>query len=98
MLAGGHIKKKIRERALEARSPAFVNREARPGNSCRGGDVQDSGGFPNFPMRLRGEMEFRGPAPPADLHIVSGAGADGHARMWDVRNGEEQLVLRGIQL
>src|SRR6266849_5409401 len=42
VLAGVHIKKKVRKCALEARAPAFVDGETRSGDFGGGFEIQDS--------------------------------------------------------
>src|SRR5882724_8083925 len=92
-----NIQEEVREGAFQPGTPAFVNGEARTGDFCGGGQIQNVRAFAGFPMGLGLEIKFRGSAPTADFDIVRSACAGGHRGVRNVGNGEEQLALGGIQ-
>src|ERR1700720_195298 len=49
-------------------------------------------------MRTRSEFEFRWRAPAACFHVVGGAPPDRHARVWNVRNRQQELVQALVEL
>ena len=98
VLARVHIEKKIRQRAFQPRSPAFVDRKSRTGDLRGGGQIENSGALADFPMRLRREIELRRRAPAADFDIVVRAVPHRHAGMRHVRNRQQKLALRRVEL
>src|SRR6266852_8488785 len=98
VLTGVHVEKEIREGALEASSPAFINGEAGARDFRGGGEVENAGTLADFPVWLGSEIEFRRRAPAADFFIVSCACADGNGRVRNIRDGKEEFALRGVQL
>src|SRR5437588_7872395 len=97
VLAGVHIEKKIRERALQARTPALVNSESRAGDFRGNCEVEYSWRFANVPVCLGLKIELRRNSPTADFDVVSRAGTHRHGGVREVRDGEEQVALRGIK-
>src|SRR5260370_32379734 len=93
VLARVHVEKKIRERALQPRSPSFVHCKTRPRDFCCGGKIENSRAFADFPMRPGDEIEFRCGTPATDFGIVSGARANGHGGVWNVGNGKQEFAL-----
>src|SRR5208337_4210044 len=89
--------KEIRQGALQPRSPALVYGEPRAGNPRSRFQVQDTRVFPNLPVRLWLKIEFPRSAPAAHLLVVLGAMTRRHAGMRNVRNGEQQFALSGVQ-
>src|SRR5260370_29911449 len=63
VLAGVHVEKEVCQGAFEPRSPAFVNREARPRNFCGGGESANAGPVTRFPVRLRRKIAPARPSP-----------------------------------
>src|SRR6266851_8153990 len=97
MLARVDVKEEIREGALEARSPAFVNGKAGTRDFRGDGEVENSSALADLPMRFRSELKFRGRAPAADFLVVRCACAHGHGRVRNIGNGEKKLTLCGIE-
>src|SRR5258708_30727905 len=88
-----YIKKKIRERALKARSPALVNGKPRAGDFRGGREIEYACAFAHFPVRLGSEIEFRGCAPSANFDILCRAVPNGHAGLRQIRNPEQKVFL-----
>ncbi len=70
MLAGVHVEKKIRQRALQAGAPAFVDRESRAGDFRGGGEIENPGALADFPVGAWRKVECRRRAPAAHFDIV----------------------------
>src|SRR5580700_377999 len=49
-------------------------------------------------MWTRREFEFRWRAPATRFHVVGGASPDRHARIWNVRNRQQELVQALVEL
>src|SRR5260370_37040813 len=76
VLAGVHVEKEVCQGAFEPRSPAFVNREARPRNFCGGGGIENTGAFTVFPGRLRPKNELGRRSPTTHPDVFLGAMSD----------------------
>src|SRR5260370_1406163 len=66
VFAGVHVEEEIREGALEAGSPTFIDGEARACDFRGDGEVEDAGALADFPMWFGLEIEFRRRAPAAN--------------------------------
>ncbi len=93
VLAGVHVEKEVCQGAFEPRSPAFVNREARPRNFCGGGEIENPGAFTDFPVRLRRKIELGRRSPTTHLDVFLGAMSDRDTRVRKIRNREQKLLL-----
>src|SRR5438309_9709178 len=97
MLAGVDVEEEIREGALEARSPAFVNGKACPRDFRGNREIENSGSFADFPVGLWRKIEFRRRTPAADFFVVGCACTHGHGRMRNIGDSEEKFALRGVE-
>src|SRR5260370_8443730 len=93
VLARVHIEEKTSQCALEARSPAFVDGEARAGDFRSGRKIENAGAFARFPVRLGSEIEFRRRAPAADFFIFGGTGSDWHGSVSNLRDDVNKFPL-----
>src|SRR5207245_8903890 len=66
--------------------------KARAGKLGSALEIEYAKPLANFPMRLGREIKVRRRAPAADLDIMFGSLANGHAVVWDVGNSGKHLV------
>src|SRR5713101_2967010 len=93
VLARVDIEEKIREGALEACSPAFVNRETGAGDFGRSLKIQNSSAFADFPVRPGLKIKFRRRAPTANFDIFCRTLPNRHAGVRQIRNPEQKVFL-----
>ena len=95
------IEHELDQRARQPRARAQQHREPRARHAGRPLEIENPQRGPDVPVRLRHEVERRRIAVPADLQVVRGAPADGHAGVRKVGQRHEQagsLLLDAVQL
>src|SRR5712691_1553684 len=93
VLAGVDIEEEIREGALKAGSPAFVNGKARTRDFRCSLQIQDPRARSNLPVRLRLKIKFRCHTPAPHLDILRRAVPDRYAGVRKIRNLEKHDFL-----
>ncbi len=97
MLARVHVEEKIRQGALEAGSPTFVNGKPCACNFRGYGEIENSRALADFPVGLGNEIEFGWRAPAADFFVVRGTGSHGNRRVRQIGDSLHELTLLGVQ-
>src|SRR2546428_13302105 len=96
VFTGVQVEHEVGEGSLQLRTHLPVHGKTRAGKLGSALEIEYAKLLTNFPMRLGREIKVRRRAPAADLDIIFGSLANGHAVVWDVRNSGKHLVQAGL--
>src|SRR5580698_3844381 len=98
MLARMQVEHEICQRPLQLRAQIPIDGKARARQLHGPLKIENTKLLSELPMRLGGEIKLRRRSPSPDFHVIVGTVADWHARMWQIRNADENIAQPRVQV